>query len=500
MKQHGHYFGGEHVAGPGRRNGPVFNPSTGRQIGVLDYAGARLADEVVGVATKAQCSWGEESQAKRVQVMYSFRNLLIENAERLAQAIGIENGKTIQDAHGELSRALEAVEFATNGPAISKGEFSRNVGGGIDVYSMRVPVGVVACIAPFNFPVMVPLMMSAMAISLGNAVILKPSEKVPSAALLLAELWKEAGLPDGVWNVVNGDKEIVDALLKHDGIAAVSFVGSTAVGEYVYHQGTANNKRVASFTGGKNHMIVMPDADLEAASAGFVTAAYGSASQRCMALSLLVAVGEDTADKLRKLLVPKINALRVGPYDDPRADFGAVVSAQSKVAIEAAIAESVKNGAELLTDGRKVKVDSHREGYYLGATLLDHVTTEMPFYKEEVFGPARGIVRVSSLEEAIRITNKHQYGNGAVIYTRDGRTAQKFVAGVDAGGIGVNVPVPVPVGYHNFGGFRRSRFGDAQLFGPDAVRFFTKLKTVSQRWPEEKEAAPVASLAFPKNK
>lgn len=493
-----HYIAGQRARGTGQRQGQVFNPSTGESIAQVAFADRALVNQAVNAAAEAQVAWGGASQATRLQVIFRFRQLLIDNAQQLAEIIGRENGKTIQDAHGELGRALEAVEFATNAPQVSKGEYSRNVGGNIDVYSVRIPVGVVACIAPFNFPVMVPLMMATMALCVGNAVVLKPSEKVPSASLAIADLWKQAGLPDGIWNVVNGDKEAVDALLAHEKIGAVSFVGSTHVGEYVYREGTAQNKRVASFTGGKNHMIVLPDADLESAATGFVAAGYGSASQRCMALSLIIAVGDATADRLRELLIPKIKALKVGAYNESGADFGAVVSADSKRSIESAIEKCLGEGAEAVTDGRGIAVAGHAGGYYVGPTLLDRVRPEMDFYKEEVFGPARGIVRVQSLDEAIALTNSHQYGNGAVIYTRDGRSAARFVAEVDAGGLGVNVPVPVAVGYHNFGGLRRSRFGDAQLFGPDAARFFTKLKTVCQKWPEE-QATFDHSLAFPQN-
>jgi malonate-semialdehyde dehydrogenase (acetylating)/methylmalonate-semialdehyde dehydrogenase len=430
--------------------------------------------------------------------VFKMRELVRRDTDALARLIGIEHGKTFEDARGEVARGIEALEFATAAPQVTKGEYSRNVGGGIDVYSVRLPVGVVGCITPFNFPVMIPLMMGAMAVATGNAVVLKPSEKVPSSALALATLWKEAGLPDGVWNVVNGDKEAVDALLQHPDVPAISFVGSTAIGEYVYRQGTAHNKRVGSYTGGKNHMIVLEDADLEAAANAFVSAGYGSASQRCMAVSLLVAVGEHTARRLRELIVPRIQALHVGAYDDQRADYGPLVSAESKRHVLRAIDQCVRDGGELVLDGRDLAVPGHAEGFYVGPTLLDRVTPDMAFYKEEIFGPARGIVRVDSLDEAIGLTNSHEYGNGAVIYTGNGRAVHQFVSEVEAGMLGVNVPVPVPVGYHNFGGLRRSKFGDAHMFGPDAARFYTKLKTVSQRWPEPKQAA-ATSLAFAPN-
>ena len=352
------------------------------------------------------------------------------------------------------------------------------------------------CITPFNFPIMVPTVMMAMAVAVGNGVVWKPSEKVPSAGLVFARLWKEAGLPDGVFNVVQGDKDTVDAILEHPGIAAVSFVGSTQVGEYVYRKGTSHDKRVAAFTGGKNHMVVMPDADLEAAASAFVSAGYGSASQRCMAVSLLLPVGQATAEHLRALIIPKIKALKVGPYDDPAADFGAVVSAQSRQAVERAIAQCEAAGAELVLDGRGLAVAGHDDGYYLGPTLFDHVTTEMAFYREEVFGPARAIMRAATFDEAVAITNLHDFGNGSVIFTRDGKSAHRFVAEIESGMIGVNVPVPLPVGYFNFGGLRRSKFGESHLFGPDAARFYTRLKTVSQRWPDPDQKAAPVSLAF----
>jgi malonate-semialdehyde dehydrogenase (acetylating) / methylmalonate-semialdehyde dehydrogenase len=494
-----HFIAGKIAPSSGERFGKVHNPSTGEEIAKVQCANHTDVDHAVSAAVTAQRGWANTSQAGRLQVIFRLRQLLIDNAEELAEIIGRENGKTLQDAHGELGRAIEAVEFATNAAHVSKGEYSRNVGGGIDTYSIRVPVGVVAAIAPFNFPVMVPLKMTAMAIAVGNAIVLKPSEKVPSGSMALARLWKEAGLPDGIWNVVHGDKEVVASLIEHEDVDVISFVGSTPVGEYVYQHGTAHNKRVAAFTGGKNHMVVMPDADLEAAAEGFVTAGYGSASQRCMALSLVIAVGDDTADRLISLMKPKINALQVGAFNNPKSDFGAIISGESKRGIEAAIDQCIRDGADVVCDGRGVKVSGHDNGFYLGPTFLDRVRPDMTFYKEEVFGPARAVIRVETFDEAMRLVNHHQYGNGAVIYTRDGRSAARFVAEADAGGLGVNVPVPVAVGYHDFGGFRRSRFGDAQLFGPNAARFFTKVKTVCERWPEEKLEVSSQSLAFPKN-
>ena len=492
----GHFIAGQPEAGTGRRTGPVFNPSTGQEIARCDYADRATLDRAVAVATQAGKRWGRASHAARQAVIFKLRELMIANLDLLAEVIGREHGKTIADAKGELGRAIEGIEFAVNAPHVTKGEFATNVGGDIDVFSMRTPIGVVGAITPFNFPIMVPAVMMTMAISVGNAVVWKPSEKVPTAALEFARLWKEAGLPDGVFNVVQGDKEMVDGILEHPGIAGVSFVGSTAVGEYVYQKGTSHNKRVAAFTGGKNHMVVMPDADLDAAASAFVAAGFGSASQRCMAVSLLLPVGQATADRLRELVIEKTKALKVGPYNDPQADFGAVVSAQSKQAVLQAIENCIKDGGELLLDGRGLQVPGHANGYYVGPTLFDRVTTDMQMYKEEIFGPVRAIMRPMTLDEAIAITNAHDFANGSVIYTRDGKSAHRFMTEVESGMIGVNVSVPLPAAYFNFGGLRRSKFGEGHLYGPDAARFYTKIKTISQRWPDaDQEAAPV-SLAF----
>ncbi|MDN5690939.1 MAG: CoA-acylating methylmalonate-semialdehyde dehydrogenase, partial [Acinetobacter sp.] len=448
-------------------------------------------------ATSANAKkWAKASHATRLQVLFKLRELMIAKTAELAEIIGREHGKTIADAIGEIGRAIEGIEFACNAPQITKGEYARNVAGDIDVFSVRVPVGVVGCITPFNFPIMIPAVMMAMAVSVGNSVVWKPSEKVPSAALFFAELWKEAGLPDDVFNVVQGDKTAVDALLEHPEIAAVSFVGSTQIGEYVYQKGTSHNKRVAAFTGGKNHMVVMPDADLEAAANAFVSAGFGSASQRCMAVSLLIPVGAETADHLRQRIVEKIKALKVGAYNDPTADFGAVVSAQSQQSVLKAIDQCIADGAELVVDGRDFKHPEYANGYYIGPTLFDYLSMDMDFYQQEVFGPARGILRVNSLDEAIAVTNSHEYGNGSVIFTRDGKSAHRFFMEVESGMIGVNVPVPLPVSYFNFGGLRRSKFGESHLYGPDAARFYTKLKSVSQKWPDPEQQDQAISLAF----
>lgn len=495
-----HYIDGKLVTGPNDQYGNIFNPSTGEIRGKCAYASAQTLDSAVTTAATAGRLWAATSHPRRSQVIYKLRELVIKHTDELAVLVGLEHGKTIEDAKGEIGRALEAIEFATNAPHLNKGEYLQNVGGGIDTFSIRQPLGVVGCIAPFNFPFMVPVFMATMAIACGNAVILKPSEKVPSAAMFLCDLWKEAGLPDGVWNVVNGDKEVVSAMLSHPGIAAISFVGSTKIGELIYQQGCHHGKRVAAFTGGKNHMVVMPDADMDQAAVSFLSSAYGSASQRCMAISLLLAVGEGTAERLLERLIPKIEALKVGPYNDTSADFGALVSAEAKQTVNAAIEQALADGATMLVDGRNLSIPGHENGFFCGATMLDNITTDMDFYKEEVFGPARGLMRVASLDEAINITNSHEYGNGAVIFTRDGHSATRFFDEVLAGMIGINVPVPVPTGSFNFGGLRRSKFGEGHLFGPDAVRFFTHIKTMSQRWPAPAAAVQDQSFAFPENK
>ncbi|ACC74027.1 CoA-acylating methylmalonate-semialdehyde dehydrogenase [Paraburkholderia phymatum] len=491
-----HFIAGKQFSEADTRTGPVFNPSTGREIARCAYGSRSTVDHAVQVATEAGRRWARGSHASRQAVIFKLRDLMLHNFDLLAEVIGREHGKTIEDAKGELGRAIEGIEFACGAPHVSKGEYANNVGGDIEVFSMRRPIGVVGCITPFNFPIMVPAVMMTMAVAVGNSVVWKPSEKVPSAAIEFARLWKEAGLPDGVFNVVQGDKEVVDAILEHPGIAGISFVGSTPVGEYIYQKGTSHNKRVAAFTGGKNHMIVMPDADLDAAASAFVSAGFGSSSQRCMAVSLLLPVGHETADRLLELVVPKIKALKVGAYDDPSADFGAVVSSESKATVEGAIGRCIEEGGQMVIDGRNVSVPGHPDGYYLGPTLFDRVTTDMQMYKEEIFGPVRGILRPATLNEAIDITNEHEYGNGSVIFTRDGKTAHRFMMEVESGMIGVNVPVPLPTASFNFGGLRRSKFGDGHLYGPDAARFYTKLKTISQRWPEPDTAALPISLAF----
>ncbi|KON67776.1 methylmalonate-semialdehyde dehydrogenase [Peribacillus butanolivorans] len=494
-----HFIGGEMKAGKSERFGNVYSPSTGEVINLCPYASVGDVNETVDVAHAAFTAWKNTSVGKRVEVIHRFRSLLVEETERLANIIGLENGKTIDDAKGEISRGIESVDFAINAPHMLKGEYSVNVGGNINAFSMKQPLGVVAAISPFNFPAMVPLAMTTMAVACGNAVILKPSERVPNAALFISELWKKAGLPDGIWSVINGDKEAVDAILKNQKVHAISFVGSTRVAEYIYHEGCRNNKRVAAFGGGKNHMIIMPDADLDQAVNAFLGAAYGSASQRCMAISAAMPIGEKTAEAFVAKLKTRVEELKVGAYNDENADFGAVITQESKNTIIKYIDESLEEGAELCVDGRNPEICETNKGFYLGATLLDHVTPEMKIYRDEVFGPARIVVRVNNLDEAIALVNNHEFGNGVTIFTESGAAARKFSEQIEVGMVGVNVPIPIPVGYHNFGGWKRSKFGEGHMFGPDTVRFFTKTKTVSERWPESKEIENKTDFSFPSN-
>ncbi len=494
-----HFIGGEMVDGKSERFGDVFNPSTGEVIAHVPLATKEEVDETVAQAQSAFPEWGKTSVAKRVEIIHRFRSLLVDETDRLAELIGKECGKTIADAKGEISRGLESVDFAINAPQMLKGEYSVNVGGNINVFSMKQPLGVVTAISPFNFPVMVPLAMTSMAIACGNAVILKPSERVPNSALFISELWKKAGLPAGVWSVVNGDKEAVDALLTNPLVTAISFVGSTKVAEYISHEGNRNNKRVAAFGGGKNHMIIMPDADLDHAVTAFLGAAFGAASQRCMAISAAIPVGEKTAEAFTAKLKERVEELKVGPYHDEQADFGPVITQQSKDVVLKYIEESLEEGAQLFVDGRNPEICKTEKGFYLGPTVLDHVTTDMKIYKEEVFGPARIVVRVSSLDEAIAMINNHELGNGVTIFTNNGAASRKFSEEIEVGMVGVNVAIPIPVGYHNFGGWKRSKFGEGHMFGPDTVRFFTKTKTVSERWPESDSIGAKTEFAFPSN-
>lgn len=492
-----HFVGGKQVKGTSGRFGDVFNPATGDVIAKCPYATRAEVDAVVKNALEASISWGETPAPKRAAIIFRFRELLIENREKLAEMVGLEHGKTKADALGEVQRGIDVVEFACGVPHLIKGEFNSNIGGGIDLYSIREPVGVVGGITPFNFPVMIPLWMGVMAIACGNAYVNKPSERDPGAPLFLAELWKEAGLPDGVWNVVNGDKEAVDSLLEHPDVPAISFVGSTGVGEYIYQHGCAHNKRVQAFCGAKNHMIIMPDADMDQASDALVGAGYGSSGERCMAISVAVPVGEGTAKALIDRLIPKIEKLKVGPWDDPATDINPLITKQAQERVEGLITKGVEEGADLLIDGRGVRMQGYENGFYVGGTLFNNVTSDMEIYKTEIFGPVLSVTTPQTFDSAVEMVNNNEYGNGIAIFTRDGDAARSFVNQVDVGMIGVNVPIPVPMAFHNFGGSKRSKFGDTQMHGPESIRFFTKMKTISSRWPSGIKDG--VQLAFPTN-
>lgn len=482
-KQLTHYVGGAHREGASGRYADVYNPSTGQVQAQVPLGSADEVREVIANAAKAQTGWAETNPQKRARVLHRFVDLVNEHADELAELLSLEHGKTIADAHGDIQRGLDVVEFATAAPHLLKGEYSDAVGTGIDVYSMRQPLGVVAGITPFNFPAMIPLWKAGPAIAAGNAFVLKPSERDPSVPLRLAELWTEAGLPDGIFNVVNGDKEAVDALLDDPRIKAVGFVGSTPIAQSIYEHAARTGKRAQCFGGAKNHLIIMPDADLDQAADALLGAAFGSAGERCMAISVAVPVGQQTADTLVSKLQERIGGLKVGHSLDPQADFGPVVAKSALERIEGYIAAGEKEGASLLVDGRGVKVEGYEGGYFVGATLFDHVTPEMSIYREEIFGPVLTVVRAETFEEALALPSNHEFGNGVAIYTRDGDTAREFARRVEVGMVGVNVPIPVPIAYYTFGGWKASGFGDLNQHGPDAFRFYTKTKTVTSRWP-----------------
>lgn len=483
MKQLTHYIGGAHREGTSGRFADVYNPSTGQVQAQVPLASADEVREVIANAQAAQAGWAATNAQKRARILHRFVDLVNEHADELAEMLSLEHGKTIADAHGDIQRGLDVVEFATAAPHLLKGEYSDSVGTGIDVYSMRQPLGVVAGITPFNFPAMIPLWQSGPAIAAGNAFILKPSERDPSVPLRLAELWSQAGLPDGIFNVVNGDKEAVDTLLDDPRVKAVGFVGSTPIAQSIYEHAARTGKRAQCFGGAKNHLIIMPDADLDQAADALIGAAFGSAGERCMAISVAVPVGEQTADALVAKLQERMKGLKVGHALDPEADFGPVVAKPALERIEGYIAAGEKEGATLLVDGRTPVVEGHEGGYYVGATLFDHVTTDMSIYREEIFGPVLCVVRTGDFEEALALPTNHEFGNGVAIYTRDGDTAREFTRRVDVGMVGVNVPIPVPIAYYTFGGWKASGFGDLNQHGPDAFRFYTKTKTVTSRWP-----------------
>jgi len=484
MRQIDHFIAGGTGSTQGSRTHKVWNPSTGEVQAEVALGDASLLARAVENAKKVQPEWAATNPQRRARVMFKFKQLLEDNMQELAELLSSEHGKVIDDAKGDVQRGLEVIEFACGIPHAQKGEFTNSAGPGIDVYSMRQPLGIGAGITPFNFPAMIPMWMFGMAIAAGNAFILKPSERDPSVPIRLAELFLEAGAPEGLLQVVHGDKEMVDAILDHPDIAAISFVGSSDIAQYIYERGAANHKRVQAFGGAKNHGVVMPDADLDQVVNDLAGAAFGSAGERCMALPVVVPVGEDTAERLKEKLIPAINALRVGVSNDPEAHYGPVVTPEHKARIESWIDTAEKEGAEVVIDGRGFSLQGHEDGFFVGPTLLDHVTPDMESYKEEIFGPVLQIVRANDFEDALRLPSEHQYGNGVAIFTRNGHAAREFAARVNVGMVGINVPIPVPVSYHSFGGWKRSGFGDIDQYGMEGLRFWTKSKKVTQRWPD----------------
>jgi malonate-semialdehyde dehydrogenase (acetylating) / methylmalonate-semialdehyde dehydrogenase len=478
----GHFINGQHVVDP-HRTQPVYNPSTGQVARQVSLASTQTVQQAVHSAEQAFPAWRDTPPLRRARIMFRFKQLLEDNAEQLSQLITIEHGKVLSDAMGEVQRGIENVEFACAAPELLKGEHSKNVGPGIDSWSEFQPLGVVAGITPFNFPVMVPLWMWPLAVVCGNTFVLKPSEKTPSSTMRVAELALQAGLPPGVLNVVNGDKEAVDCLLAHPQVQAVSFVGSTPVAEAIYNTGCAHGKRVQALGGAKNHAVVMPDADLAQAVSSLMGAAYGSCGERCMAIPVVVAVGDGVGDALAQALTHALRAIRVGPGLDPLSDMGPLVTRAHWDKVSGYVQAGLREGAKLLVDGRGVDVVDSPGGFFLGGCLFDHVQPEMSIYREEIFGPVLSLVRVASLAQAMDLINRHPYGNGTCIYTRDGEAARHFTDSIQVGMVGVNVPLPVPVAHHSFGGWKRSLFGDLGAYGPDGVRFYTRRKTISQRWP-----------------
>ncbi len=471
-------------AGGSSRSGQVFDPNSGGVQAEVALGDAALLEKAVAAAKAAQPAWAATNPQRRARVMFEFKRLVEANMDELAHLLSSEHGKVIADSKGDIQRGLEVIEFCCGIPHVLKGEYTQGAGPGIDVYSMRQPIGIGAGITPFNFPAMIPLWMSGVAIATGNAFIIKPSERDPSVPVRLAELFLEAGLPEGICQVVHGDKEMVDAILDHPDIGAVSFVGSSDIAHYVYNRGVANGKRVQAMGGAKNHGIVMPDADLDQVVNDLAGAAFGSAGERCMALPVVVPVGDETAERLKAKLIPAIEALRVGVSTDAEAHYGPVVTQAHKEKVEGWIAKCANEGAELVIDGRGFSLQGHEKGFFIGPTLFDHVTTDMESYKEEIFGPVLQIVRAPDFETALSLPSKHQYGNGVAIFTRNGHAAREFAARVNVGMVGINVPIPVPVAYHTFGGWKRSAFGDTNQHGMEGVKFWTKVKTVTARWPD----------------
>jgi malonate-semialdehyde dehydrogenase (acetylating)/methylmalonate-semialdehyde dehydrogenase len=491
----GHFINGENVTETIRTQ-DVFNPATGVAEKKVALASKKTVEEAIAAAKAAFPEWRNTPPSKRARVMFRFKELLEQNADTICKLIGQEHGKISHDAAGELQRGIENVEYACGAPELLKGEHSKNVGPNIDSWSEFQPLGVVAGITPFNFPTMVPMWMFPLAIVCGNTFILKPSERDPSSTLYIAKLLHEAGLPDGVINVVNGDKEAVDQLLTHPDIKAVSFVGSTPIAEYIYTTANANGKRCQALGGAKNHAIVMPDADMDNAINQLVGAAFGSCGERCMALSVAVAVGDQAANALVSKMTEAMKGLTVGAYDNPSNDFGPVISAEHQAKIKGYITSAEKEGAKIVVDGRDLVVSGYEGGFFVGATLIDNVTAEMESYKAEIFGPVLQVIRVKTMQEAMTLINDHEYGNGTCIFTRDGEAARYFSDNIQVGMVGINVPLPVPVAYHSFGGWKRSLFGDLHAYGPDGVRFYTKRKTITQRWPSSGVREGV-SMSFP---
>jgi malonate-semialdehyde dehydrogenase (acetylating)/methylmalonate-semialdehyde dehydrogenase len=490
-----HWIGGKPETGRSARTAPVWNPATGEQQSEVALASVEDVDQAVRTAAAAFETWAQSSLSARTKILFNFRELVNNRIDELAELISDEHGKVASDARGEVQRGLEVVEFACGIPTLLKGDYSDQVSTGVDVFSFREPLGVCAGITPFNFPVMVPMWMFPVAIACGNTFVLKPSERDPSAAMLIAQLWAEAGLPDGVFNVVQGDKEAVDALLDHADVAAVSFVGSTPIARYIHERGTANGKRVQALGGAKNHAIVLPDAPLDYAADHLVAAAFGSAGERCMAISTAVAVG-GAADDLVGAVHDKARAVKVGPGRDPESEMGPVVTAAARDRITRLIGTGEEQGARLALDGRGLSVSGHENGFWVGPTVIDEVTTEMDVYREEIFGPVLSVVRTESVDEAIALINGNPYGNGTAVFTSSGEAARRFQRGVKVGMIGINVPIPVPMAYYSFGGWKDSLFGESHIHGPEGVSFYTRAKVVTSRWPQVEQSSD-ASYHFP---
>jgi malonate-semialdehyde dehydrogenase (acetylating)/methylmalonate-semialdehyde dehydrogenase len=492
-----HWIGGRHVAGTSGRQGPVYDPATGVLTRHVDLASAEELDAVVATAKAAFPAWRATSLSKRTEILFRIRNLVDQHRHDIAAHLTAEHGKVPSDALGEIARGLENLEFACGVPNLIKGGFSEQASTGVDVYQIRQPLGVVAGITPFNFPAMVPMWMFGNALATGNTFILKPSEKDPSASIYLAELLQEAGVPDGVFNVVHGDKVVVDAILEHPDIAAVSFVGSTPIARYIYETGTKAGKRVQALGGAKNHMIVLPDADIDMAADAAVSAGFGSAGERCMAVATVVAVG-DVADPLVKAIEDRLPRIKVGPGSDPTAEMGPLVTGQHRDKVASYLDSSAEQGATVVADGRQHPLYDESDGFFLGVSLIDHVTTDMDAYKDEIFGPVLTVVRVKTYDEAVKLINDNPYGNGTAIFTRDGGAARQFQFEVQAGMVGINVPIPVPVAYYSFGGWKHSLFGDLHMYGPEGIQFYTRAKIVTSRWPDPGTSS--VDLGFPRTR